>query len=116
MPQFLFYFPVSCELLLMQLADEVIDKLTFLDKNGSLQSVSDSKEKPVNVTQVVSSHVSRSSHVIDLSTLVMFQNLFKRAFGVKENVRVRFRNGRNHSFGEARIENHAFEDIRDEDL
>ena len=44
------------------------------------------------------------------------QNLFKRAFGVRENVRVRFLNGRNHSFGEARIENHAFEDIRDEDL
>ena len=36
--------------------------------------------------------------------------------GLKESIRVRFRNGKSHSFEEARIENHAFEEIRDEDL
>lgn len=42
-----------------------------------------------------------------------------KSVGLKECIRVRFRNGRNSShssFEEARIENHAFEDIRDEDL
>lgn len=46
----------------------------------------------------------------------ILQNPAKKSLGLKESIRVRFRNGRNHSFEEARIENHAFEDIRDEDL
>ena len=48
--------------------------------------------------------------------MVNMQNPVKKSLGLKESIRVRFRNGRNHSFEEARIENHAFEDIRDEDL
>jgi len=82
----------------------VIDKLTFLGKDGILHGVSESKEK------------SAQHHQQQQQQQQQHQNLFKRAFGVRENARVRFLNGRNHSFGEARIENHAFEDIRDEDL
>lgn len=77
-----------------QLADEVFDKLTFLNKNGSLLGISDSSVKPIKV--------SKTS--------------LKKALGIQEGIRVRFRNGKSHSTDEARIENHAFEDIRDEDL
>ncbi|XP_046632550.1 sorting nexin-17-like [Daphnia pulicaria] len=76
-----------------QLADEVIQKLTFLGKHGNLLCISESTGK----TRISKDPV-------------------KKSLGLKESIRVRFRNGRNHSFEEARIENHAFEDIRDEDL
>jgi len=76
-----------------QLTDEVMGKLTFLGKNGTLQYITNPKGKQ-NVGQ----------------------NLLKKPMGLKESIRVRFRNGKTHSFEEARIENHAFEDIRDEDL
>jgi len=39
-------------LFLVQLADEVIDKLTFLNKNGSLLCISDSSVKPIKVSKV----------------------------------------------------------------